>query len=43
MQGRLSKNKKKTYFEPADVKSPQISELDWGAGTMDPKSKRVSE
>lgn len=32
---------KKTYLEPADVKSPHMSELvGWAAGTEDPKSKR---
>lgn len=30
----------KTYLEPADVKSPHMSELGWAAGTEDPKSKR---
>lgn len=28
-----------TYLEPADVKSPHMSELGWAAGTKDPKSK----
>lgn len=26
-------------LEPADVKSPHMSELGWAAGTKDPKSK----
>lgn len=32
--------KKKTYLEPADVKSPHTSELGCAAGTEEPKSKR---
>lgn len=31
---------RRTYLEPADVKSPHTSALGWAAGTGEPKSKR---